>query len=65
MPLIKSGTKEAVSSNIRSELKSGRPRDQAIAISLDTARRAGANIPPAPKMKRRYKVGAMPPEVMH
>lgn len=65
MPLIKSGTKEAISSNIRSELRSGRPKDQSVAIALDTARRAGANIPPPPK--RRYKVGmgAMPPEVMH
>jgi hypothetical protein len=40
MPLIKSGGKEAVGKNI-SELKSsGRPHKQAVAIALDTQRKA-------------------------
>lgn len=40
MPLDKSGSKESVGKNI-SELKdSGRPHNQAVAIALDTQRRA-------------------------
>jgi hypothetical protein len=40
MPLIKSGSDKAVGKNI-SELKaSGRPHKQAVAIALDTQRRA-------------------------
>ena len=41
MPLIKSGSKEAISENIRREKKSGRPQKQAVAIALDVARRFG------------------------
>jgi len=40
MPLIKS--KAAVGKNIAAEEKAGRPRAQAIAIALDTQRRAAA-----------------------
>lgn len=40
MPLIKSGSKQAVSENVRREVDSGRPQKQAIAIALDIARRA-------------------------
>jgi len=43
MPLIKSGSKKAVSSNIREMMKAGHPQKQAIAAALDTARRAGGN----------------------
>lgn len=39
MPLIKSGSKKAVSSNISELRHSGYPQKQAIAIALDTARR--------------------------
>ena len=46
MPLDKSGSKESVGKNISELQASGRPREQAIAIALDTARRAGANIKP-------------------
>lgn len=42
MPLIKSDKKSAVSSNIKAELAAGKPRDQAIAIALDVARRSRA-----------------------
>jgi len=57
MPLIKSGSKEAISSNIKAEVASGKPRAQSIAIALDTARRSGANIPPAPKRRYRQNMG--------
>jgi hypothetical protein len=40
MPLIKSGSKEAVSENIKTEMHAGKPQKQAIAIALSTARRA-------------------------
>jgi len=41
MPLIKSKSKKAVGVNIKREIEAGKPRDQAIAIALDTQRRAG------------------------
>lgn len=41
MPLIKSKSKKAVGKNIKTEMKAGKPRKQAIAIALDTQRRAG------------------------
>lgn len=40
MPLIKSGSKAAVSSNIRAEVKAGKPQKQAVAIALSVARQA-------------------------
>jgi len=39
MPLDKSGSKESVGNNIRAELDAGKPRRQAIAIALNTARK--------------------------
>lgn len=45
MPLIKSKSKAAIGQNIKREQQAGRPKAQAIAIALNTARRAGANIP--------------------
>ena len=42
MPLIKSASKKAVSKNIRTEMKAGRPQKQAIAIALSTQRKAKA-----------------------
>lgn len=45
MPLIKSKSKKAISENIRTEIKAGRPQKQAVAIALNTARQAGAKIP--------------------
>lgn len=41
MPLIKSGSKKAVSQNIKTEMASGRPQNQAVAIALSIARRSG------------------------
>jgi hypothetical protein len=43
MPLKKSGSKAAVSQNIRTEIKAGRPQRQAVAIALSVARRAKAD----------------------
>lgn len=45
MPLIKSKSKKAISENIKTEIKAGRPQKQAVAIALNTARQAGAKIP--------------------
>lgn len=42
MPLKKGYGKKTVSKNIATEIKSGKPRKQAIAIALDVARRAKA-----------------------
>ena len=40
MPLIKGYSARSISKNIRTELKAGKSRKQAIAIALATARKA-------------------------
>jgi hypothetical protein len=40
VPLKKGYSKGAISRNIRTEIKAGRPRKQAIAVSLNVARKA-------------------------
>jgi hypothetical protein len=40
MPLNRTGSKKAVSENIATEIKAGRPQRQAVAIALDVQRRA-------------------------
>lgn len=42
MPLKKSASKKAVSENIKTEMKAGKPQKQAVAIALDVQRRAKA-----------------------
>ena len=39
-PLRKGSSRATVSKNIRTEIKAGKPRKQAVAIALDTARRS-------------------------
>jgi hypothetical protein len=45
MPLIKSGSKKNISKNIETEMHEGKPQKQAVAIALNTARKAGKKIP--------------------
>jgi hypothetical protein len=45
MPLNKGKSKKAVSENIKTEMAAGKPQKQAVAIALNTARKAGATIP--------------------
>lgn len=49
MPLKKSKSKSAVGENIKTEMKAGKPQKQAVAIALNTARKAGAKIPKGKK----------------
>lgn len=55
MPLIKSGSKKAVSENIKTEMSAGKPQKQAVAIALNTGREAGAHIPKVGKSHGRHK----------
>lgn len=52
MPLIKGYSSRSIGKNISMEIRSGRPRRQAIAIALSTARKARAM---AMKTKRKTK----------
>lgn len=49
MPLIHSKSKKAIGKNIEIEQKHGKPHKQAVAIALNTARKAGAKIPKSKK----------------
>jgi hypothetical protein len=40
MPLKKGKSKKAVSGNIKTEMKAGKPQKQAVAIALNTARKS-------------------------
>ena len=42
MPLVKSASKKAVSTNIKREMSAGKPQKQAVAIALSTQRAAKA-----------------------
>ena len=45
MPLEESKSKSSIGKNIATEINSGKKKNQAIAIALDVARRAGGKIP--------------------
>lgn len=45
MPLEKGKSREAISDNISTEVHAGKPKKQAVAIALNTARKSGAKIP--------------------
>jgi len=45
MPLIKGKSRKVIGENISEMEAAGHPKDQAIAASLDNARKSGANIP--------------------
>jgi hypothetical protein len=49
MPLIKGYSQRSISKNIATEIRSGRSREQAVAIALSTAKEA------AMKAKKSYK----------
>jgi len=43
MPLDKSGSKAAVGHNVKAEMAAGKPQKQAVAIALNTQRKAKSN----------------------
>ena len=48
MPLVKgkkATTRSGISTNVRKEVRAGKPQKQAVAIALSTARKSGARIP--------------------
>ena len=57
MPLKKGKSKKTISENIKTEIEAGRPKNQAVAIALNQARKSGAKIPrkrkPAKKAGRK------------
>lgn len=56
MPLLRGKSKEVIGANIAEMKESGYPQKQAVAASLDTARRSGAKIP-----RKANKTAAMSP----
>lgn len=52
MPIQKGKSKKTISKNIKTEMHAGKPQKQAVAIALDVARKSGAKIPTAKKIKK-------------
>jgi hypothetical protein len=59
MPLIKGSSKKAISANIGELVGSGRPQKQAVAIALDTARKAKAGGGPMTKSEMPQQVSQL------
>lgn len=55
MPLKTGTSRETIGENIRELVRSGRKKEQAVAIALSEARRHGAKIPLRKKAKSRNK----------
>lgn len=45
MPLYKGANRKTIGKNIKLEMEHGKPEKQAVAISLNEARKSGAKIP--------------------
>jgi len=45
MPLSKGKSRDAISKNIKTEMKHGKSQKQSVAIALNQARKSGAKIP--------------------
>jgi len=52
MPLSMGKGRKAISENIKTEMKAGKPQKQAVAIALNVARKSGSEVPKASKMKK-------------
>ena len=57
MPLMKGGSKAAISSNIQTEMSAGKPQKQAVAIAMHTAEES-SHLPAA--MKDQSSAGRSP-----
>lgn len=55
MPLIRSGSKEAIGENIRTEMAAGKPQKQAIAIAYNVKREAEKKASDAEAERRRKR----------
>ena len=56
MPLKKGSSRAVVSENIREMIKSGHPKDQAVAAALSQARKSASGKKKFPKLKKALKV---------
>ena len=55
MPLHKGKGKKVISENIKEMIESGHPQKQAVAASLNEARKSGARIPTAAYIPKKRK----------